>query len=127
MLLRRVLRLLLEPARDPLCDSFGLSLERVALLRQRLQRQIADLRGRGGAIRDAAFDDQIRRLETAHDKLMEIERRAATELDAHRAQQTLLTARQTAAQAHHHIEELITALDDAHARAAALAESVPFD
>lgn len=126
-MLRRVLRLLLEPARDPLRDSFGLSLERVALLRQRLHLQIADLRGRGDAIVDGPFQEQIGRLESAHDKLVEIERRAATELDAHRAQQTLLTARQTAAQAHHHIEDLIAALDDAHARAAALAESVPLE
>jgi hypothetical protein len=45
------------------------------------------------------------------------------ELDAHGARQDLLKARQTAANVQHHLQELMIALDDAHARAAALAET----
>src|SRR5947207_15981995 len=127
MLLRRFLRIWLEPARDPLRDSFGLSLERVAALRARLKRQIGELRVRAGSLRDDTFADQIRQLEVEHEKLVQVERRAGTELDGHRALQNLISARQTAAQAQDHIRDLIGALDDAHARAAALAESVPYD
>jgi phage shock protein A len=126
-MLRRLISILLEPARDPLRDSFGLSLERVAALRERLHTQIVELRARAGSLRDAAFESQIRQLEAEHEKLIAVEKRAGAELDSHRARQDLLSARLTAAQAQDHIRELIGALDDAHARAAALAEAVQFD
>ena len=46
------------------------------------------------------------------------------ELDTHRARRDLLDARQTAAQAQDHLQDLMIALDDAHARATALAETI---
>jgi len=46
------------------------------------------------------------------------------DLDAHAARRDLLDARQTAAQAQERLQELMIALDDAHARAAALAETI---
>lgn len=126
-MLRRLIRTLLEPARDPLRDSFGISLERVAALRQRLHAQIAELRARSGGLCDARFEEQIAELEAEHRKLIEVEKRASAELDSHRTRQDLLSARLTAAQAQEQIRELIGALDDAHARAMALAESVQYD
>jgi hypothetical protein len=124
MLLRRVLRLLLEPARDPLRDSFGVSLERVAALRARLHQQIAHLHARAAALGDTGLDEQVRQLEAKHEKLLRVEQRVTGELDCHRARRDLLTARQTAAQAQERLSDLLGALDDAHAHAAALAESV---
>ena len=122
-LAQRFLRALLEPARDPLRDSFGLSLERVAALRTRLLNQIRELRARTRSLGDPALEDQIRQLEAEHQKLIEVENRATSELDSHRARRDLLTARQTAALAQDRLMDLMAALDDAHARAAALAES----
>jgi regulator of protease activity HflC (stomatin/prohibitin superfamily) len=92
---RRVFRVLLEPAKDPLRDSFGISVERVRELRIRLSEQ-----------------------------LLQAERRVNGELDAHHARQDLLNARQTAAKALQHLQDLMIVLDDAHARAAALAETL---
>jgi len=121
---RRVFRVLLEPAKDPLRDSFGISVERVRALRIRLSEQLTELSSRAGARNDAAFEEQIRQLKAEHDLLLQVERRVNGELDAHHARQDLLKARQTAASAQQHLQELMIALDDAHARAAALAETV---
>lgn len=121
---QRVFRVLLEPAKDPLRDSFGVSVERVKELRIRLGEQLVELRSRSGALHDPGFEDQIRQLQTEHDRLLQIERQVNGELDAHHARQHLLNARQTAAQAQQHLEDLMTALDHAHARAAALSEAV---
>ena len=123
-LVQRFLRALLEPARDPLRDSFGLSLERVAALRTRLFDQITELRARTRSLGDPALEDQIRQLEAEHQKLIEVENRTAGELDSHRARRDLVSARQTATLAQDRLMDLLAALDDAHARAAALAESV---
>ena len=54
----------------------------------------------------------------------QLERRVSGELDTHRARRDLLDARQTAAQAQDRLQDLLVALDDAHARATALAEIV---
>ena len=121
---RRLFRVLLEPARDPLQDSFGISVERVRELRIRLNQQLVALRSRAGSLRDSAFDEQIHELQTAHDRLVQTERRVNGELDTHRARRDLLDARQTAAQAQDRLQDLMVALDDAHARATALAETV---
>jgi phage shock protein A len=123
-LMRRVLRRLLEPARDPLSDSLGLSLGRVAALRTTLERQILELRAHTGRLTDPAMEAQISQLEAEHRQLVAVERRVTGELDVHRARRELLSARQTAAQAQDGLNELIGALDEAHAHAAALAESV---
>lgn len=120
----RIFRLLLEPAKDPLRDSFGISVERVRELRIRLNQQLVELRTRAGSLRDAAFDEQIRELQAEHDRLVQVERRVSGELDTHRARRDLLDARQTAAQAQDRLQDLMIALDDAHARATALAETV---
>jgi len=117
-------RVLLEPAKDPLRDSFGISIERVRALRIRLNEQLAELRSRAGSLRDIAFDEQMRELQAEHDRLLQVERRVSGELDTHRARRDLLDARQTAAQAQDHLQDLMIALDDAHARAAALAETI---
>ena len=55
---------------------------------------------------------------------MQVEQRVNGDLDAHAARRDLLDARQTAAQAQERLQELMIALDDAHARAAALAETI---
>jgi hypothetical protein len=96
---QRVLRRLLEPARDPLSDSLGLSLGRVAALRTTLERQIGELRAHAGRFTDPAIDAQISQLEAEHLQLVKVERRVTGELDVHRARRELLSARQTAAQA----------------------------
>ena len=124
---RRMLQVLLEPAKDPLRDSFGISVERVRTLRIRLNEQLAELRSRAGSLKDPVFEEQIRELQTEHDRLVQVERRVSGELDTHRARRDLLDARQTAAQAQDRLQDLMIALDDAHARATALAESVPYD
>ena len=121
---RRLFRVLLEPAKDPLRDSFGISVERVRALRIRLSEQLAELRTRGGALKDPAFEQQIHELQAEHDRLLQVERRVNGDLDAHHARRHLLDARQTAAQAQERLQDLVAALDDAHARATALAETV---
>ena len=121
---RRVLRVLLEPAKDPLRDSFGVSIERVRALRVRLHEQIGELRARGGKLEDSSFEDQIRQLESEHARLVEVENRVAGDLDSHRARRDLIEARETAAQAQDRLQDLMEALDEAHARATALAETV---
>ena len=124
MLLRRLLRRLLEPASDPLSDSLGLSLARVAALRASLERQLAELRARSAGFSDPSLEAQLHQLETEHLQLVEVERRVTGEMDVHRARRELLGARQTAAQAQDRLQDLMIALDDAHARAAALAETI---
>ena len=121
---RRVLRVLLEPARDPLRDSFGISVERVRALRIRLSSQLAELRSRAAALKDPALEEQIRDLQAEHDKLEQVEQRVNGELDANHARRNLLDARETAAEAQERLQDLLAALDDAQARAAALAEAV---
>ena len=121
---QRLFRVLLEPAKDPLRDSFGVSVTRVRELRIRLNEQLAELRSRSGAWNDPRFEEQIGQLQAEHDRLLQAERKVNGELDAHHARQDLLNARLTAAQAQERLEELMMALDDAHARAAALAETV---
>ncbi|MBK5291140.1 MAG: hypothetical protein JJE04_05630 [Acidobacteriia bacterium] len=120
----RIFRVLLEPAKDPLRDSFGISVERVRELRIRLNQQLVELRTRAGSLRDSTFDEQVRELQAEHDRLVQVERRVNGELDTHRARRDLLDARQTAAQAQDRLQDLMIALDDAHARATALAETV---
>jgi len=93
-------------------------------LRVRLNEQLAALRSRAGALRDPTFEEQIRELQSEHDRLVQVERRVNGELDTHRARRDLLDARQTAAQAQDRLQDLVAALDDAHARATALAETV---
>jgi hypothetical protein len=124
MLIRRLLRVLLEPAKDPLRDNFGISIQRVHELRVRLSGQLAELRSRAGTWKDPAFEEQIRQLQSEHDRLVQVEQRVSGDLDAHAARRDLLDARQTAAQAQERLQELMIALDDAHARAAALAETI---
>ena len=121
---RRVFRILLEPAKDPLRDSFGTSVRRVRELRTRLSEQLTELRSRSEVCSDPSFEEQIRKLQAEHDRLVQAELKVNGELDAHHARQDLLSARQTAAEAQAHLQELMIALDDAHARAAALAEVV---
>jgi hypothetical protein len=121
---RRVLRVLLEPAKDPLRDSFGTSVERVRALRIRLSTQLAELRSRAAALKDPAFEKQIRELQAEHDKLEQVEQRVNGELGANHARRNLLDARKTAAEAQERLQDLLAALDDAQARAAALAEAV---
>ena len=75
---RRFLRVLLEPAKDPLRDSFGISIERVRALRIRLNEQLAGLRSRAGSLEDPAFTIQIGELQAEHDRLVELERRVST-------------------------------------------------
>ena len=120
---RRLFRVLLEPAKDPLRDSFGLSVERVRALRIRLREQLVELRARTSNLNGLAFQNHIRDLQSEHDKLAQIEQRITGELEAHRAHRDLLDARQTAAQAQDRLQDLLVALDDAHARATALAET----
>ena len=120
---RRVFRMLLEPAKDPLRDSFGISIERVRALRIRLNSQLAELRSRA-ALPDPAFEAQIRELEAQHDKLEQVEQRVNGELDSNYARRNLLDARETAAEAQERLQDLLAALDDSQARAAALAEAV---
>ena len=124
---RRIFRVLLEPAKDPLRDSFGVSVERVRALRIRLSEQLAELCSRAAARNDPAFEEQIRQLKAERDLLLQVEHRVNGELDAHHARQDLLKARQTAANAQQHLQELMIALDDAHARARALAEAAYLD
>ena len=121
---RRFLRVILEPAKDPLRDSFGLSIERVVALRVRLHEQLVALRSRAARLEDPAFEVQIRELQSEHDKLVEIERRVRGEIDNQRARRDLLDARQTAAHAQDRLQDLVIALDDAHAHATALAETL---
>ena len=120
----RIFRVLLEPAKDPLRDSFGISVERVRVLRIQLNQQLVELRARSGNLHDPAFDQQIRELQAEHDRLVQVERRVSGELDTHRARRDLLDAQQTAAQAQNRLQDLMIALDDAHARATALAETI---
>lgn len=120
---RRVFRVLLEPAKDPLRDSFGISIERVRALRVRLNSQLGELRSRSAALRDPVFEEQIRQLQAEHDKLERVEQRVNGELDANHARRNLLDARETAAEAQERLQDLLAALDDAQARAAALAEA----
>ena len=68
---RGLLRVLLEPAKDPLRDSFGISIERVRALRIRLNEQLAGLRSRAGSLQDPAFAIQIGELQAEHDQLVE--------------------------------------------------------
>jgi DNA repair exonuclease SbcCD ATPase subunit len=121
---RRLFRILLEPAKDPLRDSFGISIERVRALRIRLSSQLAELRSRAAALKDPGVEEQIRELQAEHDKLDKVEQRVNGELDANQARRNLLDARETAAQAQERLQDLLAALDDAQARAAALAEAV---
>jgi len=121
---RGLIRVLLEPAKDPLRDSFGLSIERVHQLRIRLSKQLTDLRSRAAVLKNAAFEDQIRDLQAEHDRLLQTERRVNGELDAHDARRNLLDARETMAEAQERLQDLTIGLDDAHARAKALAEKV---
>src|SRR5258708_38234000 len=76
---RRFLQVLLEPAKDPLRDSFGISIERVRALRIRLNEQLAGLRSRTGSLEDPAFTIQIEELQAEHDRLVELERRGGGE------------------------------------------------
>jgi hypothetical protein len=121
---RRLFRVLLEPAKDPLRDSFGISIERVKALRVRLNEQLVELQSRPGCLKDPAFEMQIRDLQGEHDRLVQVEQRVSGDLYTHRARRDLLDARQTAAQAQDRLQDLMIALDDAHARATALAETV---
>ena len=121
---RRLFRVLLEPAKDPLRDSFGISIERVRELRVRLNQQLVELRSRANRLEDPAFEVHLQELQAEHDRLVQVERRVSGELDTHRARRDLLDARQTAAQAQDRLQDLLVALDDAHARATALAETV---
>jgi hypothetical protein len=121
---RRVFRVLLEPAKDPLRDSFGISVERVRALRIKLSEQLANLRLRAGGLRDPVFEEQICQLQEEHERLLQVERKVNGELDAHHTRRDLLDARQTAAQAQERLQDLMAALDDAHARATALAETI---
>ena len=121
---RRMFRILLEPAKDPLRDSFGISIERVRALRIRLNSQLSELRSRAAALKDPAFAEQIRELQAEHDKLEQVEHKVNRELDANHARRNLLDARETAAEAHERSRDMLAALDDAQARAAALAEAV---
>jgi hypothetical protein len=121
---RRVVRILLEPAKDPLRDSFGISIEYVRILRTRLSSQLAELRSRAAALKDPVFEEQIRELQAQHDKLEQFEQKVNGELDANHARRNLLDARETAAEAQERLRDLLAALDDAQARAAALAEAV---
>ena len=82
------------------------------------------LRLHAGRLVDPAIEAQIFQLEAEYRKLVEVERRVTSEMDVHRTQRDILFARQTAAQAQERMSELIGALDEAHAHAAALAESV---
>ena len=82
---RRVLRILIEPAKDPLRDSFGISIERVRALRIRLSSQLAELRSRAAALKDPGFEEQIRELQAEYDKLEQVELRVNGELDANHA------------------------------------------
>ena len=77
-----------------------------------------------GSFEDPAFAIQIGELQAEHDRLVQLERRVSGELDTHRARRDLLDARQTAALAQDRLQDLLVALDDAHARATALAETV---
>lgn len=120
---RRLVRVLLEPAKDPLLDSFGVSAGRVKALRLRLSEQLADLRGRTGCLRDPAFQAHMKNLEAEHARLLEVEQRVGRELDTHRARRDLLNARQTATEAQDRLLDLVAALDDANARATALVET----
>ena len=121
---RRLFRVLLEPAKDPLRDSFGISIERVRELRVRLNQQLMELRSRANRLNDPALEKHLQELQTEHDRLVHVERRVSGELDTHRARRDLVDARQTAAQAQDRLQDLLVALDDAHARATALAETV---
>lgn len=121
---RRLLRALLEPAKDPLRDSFGVSIERVRELRVRLNKQLTELRSRADSLGDPGFESQIRELQAEHDRLVQVEQRVNGDLDTHRARRDLLDARQTAVLAQERLQDLLVALDDAHARATALAETV---
>jgi phage shock protein A len=96
----------------------------VRRLRIRLNEQLAELRFRADSLGDPGFEAQIRELQTEHDRLVEVERRVNGHLDTHRARRDLLDARQTAAQAQERLQDLVMALDNAHARATALAETV---
>src|SRR5690242_5808809 len=122
MKLRDLIRVLLKPAEDPLRDNFGLSIVRVRELRLRLDGQLRELRSRTGRLEDPAFQAQIGELQKEHDRLIRVEQRVTGELDSTQARKDLLNARQTAAQAQEHLQDLVIALDDAHARAAAMAE-----
>ncbi len=121
---RRLFRILFEPAKDPLRDSFGISIERVRILRIRLNEQLVKLRSRADSLGEPGFEAQIRELQAEHDRLVHVEQRVNGDLDTHRARRDLLDARQTAAQAQERLQDLLGALDDAHARATALAETV---
>lgn len=120
MLWRRIVRLLLEPAKDPLQDSLAVSLGRVATLRGRLDQQISDLRARTSQLHDPALQEQLQLLQAEHARLQQLQQRLTADLDAVRARRDLLSARQTAAETHLRLAELLEALDAAHARAAAL-------
>ena len=94
------------------------------MLRIRLNEQIAELRARAGVLKDPLFEEHIRELQGEHDRLVQIEHKVTGDLDTHRARRDLLDARQTAAQAQDRLQDLMIALDDAHARATALAEAI---
>ena len=108
---RRVLRVLLEPAKDPLRDSFGISVGHVRELRIRLSEQLAELRSRSATRDDPDFQEQIRKLQAEHDRLLQAEHKVHGELDAQHARQHLLDARQTAAEAQQRLQELMIALE----------------
>lgn len=120
---RRVVRVLLEPAKDPLLDSFGVSTGRVKALRLRLSEQLGDLRSRTGRLQDPSFRACMTDLEAEHARLLEVEQRVGNELDTHRARRDLLNAGLTAAEAQDRLLDLVAALDDANARATALVET----
>jgi hypothetical protein len=122
MLLGRLLRLLLEPAKDPLHDSLAASLKRVSMLRAQLGRQVGELRGRAARLHDAALNEQLQRLEAEEARVGELEGRLTAEVAQYRARRDLVSARQTAAEANLRLAELVEALDAAQARALALAD-----
>lgn len=70
------------------------------------------------------FEEQFRKLQAEHDKLEEVEQRVNGERNANQARRNVLDARETAAEAQERLQDLLVSLDDAQARAAALAEAV---
>jgi predicted nucleic acid-binding Zn-ribbon protein len=122
MFLGRILRLLLEPARDPLYDSLAGSMERVAALRARLDRQTDALRARTARLNDPTLRAQLERLDVEQEHLRRVEQRLASELDACRARRDLVAAHHTAVEAQNLLAGLVQALDAAQAHAAALAD-----
>ena len=82
-----------------LWDGSGISIDRVGTLRTSLSGQLVQLPSRAAALRDPAFEEEIRELQAEHDKLEQVEQRVNGELDANHARRNLLDARETAAEA----------------------------